>query len=163
MFFPFNTNGRHCDFECPIHRIINSGQIEGANFGRVISVCFTKNVISWLFLKFSSFERWITTCFIIAIFRFFTILCFLKNRHNPCWSVRTLDQNSFRYILLTRRSGEFCTVLTELWTFAMFGIFYQVIYIILCRLPDRKYQTLQMFITPSNILLLKSTITHIID
>ena len=30
-------------------------------------------------------------CFIVAFFfRLFTILCFLKNRHN-CWSVRTLD------------------------------------------------------------------------
>ena len=34
-FFLFKTNGRKCDFECPIHAIINSGKIEGAYFGRV--------------------------------------------------------------------------------------------------------------------------------
>ena len=56
----------------------------------------TKNVTWWLFLKinFSNFERWIITCFIVAVFRYFTILCFLKTRHNPGWSVRTLDQYS---------------------------------------------------------------------
>ena len=35
------------------------------------------------------------TFFIVAVFRFFTISCFLKHRHNPCWSVRTLDQYSY--------------------------------------------------------------------
>ena len=43
-FFPFKTNGRKCDFECPIHGIINSGKIEGAYFGRVRSIFFTKKV-----------------------------------------------------------------------------------------------------------------------
>ena len=37
-FFPFKTNGRKCDFECPIHGIISSGKIEGAYFGRVRSI-----------------------------------------------------------------------------------------------------------------------------
>ena len=37
-FFPFKTNGRKCDFERPIHGIINSGKIEGAYFGRVRSI-----------------------------------------------------------------------------------------------------------------------------
>ena len=32
--FPFKTYGRKCDFECPIHGIINSGKIEGEYFGR---------------------------------------------------------------------------------------------------------------------------------
>ena len=36
--FPFKTYGRKCDFECPIHGIINSGKIEGAKFGRVRSI-----------------------------------------------------------------------------------------------------------------------------
>ena len=35
-FFPLN--GRKCDFECPIHRIIDSCEIEGAYFGRVLSI-----------------------------------------------------------------------------------------------------------------------------
>ena len=35
------TNGRTCDFECPIHRITNSGKIEGAYFGRVRSIFLT--------------------------------------------------------------------------------------------------------------------------
>ena len=29
-FFPFKTNVRKIDFECPIHGIINSGKLEGA-------------------------------------------------------------------------------------------------------------------------------------
>ena len=37
-FFSFKTNGRKCDFGSPIHGIINSGQIEGAYFGRVLSI-----------------------------------------------------------------------------------------------------------------------------
>ena len=37
FFFSFKTSGRKCDFECPIHGIINSGKIEGAYFGRVRS------------------------------------------------------------------------------------------------------------------------------
>ena len=36
--FPFKIYGRKCDFECLIHRIINSGKIEGAYFGRVRSM-----------------------------------------------------------------------------------------------------------------------------
>ena len=32
-FFSFKTNGRKCDFECPIHGIIKSCEIEGAYFG----------------------------------------------------------------------------------------------------------------------------------
>ena len=32
--FPFKTNGRKCDFESPIHGVINSGKIEGAYFGQ---------------------------------------------------------------------------------------------------------------------------------
>ena len=31
QFFLFKTNGRKCDFECPIHGIINSGKIEGCS------------------------------------------------------------------------------------------------------------------------------------
>ena len=38
FFFPFNTNGRKCDLECPIHGIINSCEIEGAYLGRVLSM-----------------------------------------------------------------------------------------------------------------------------
>ena len=41
---PFQNHGSKCDFECPIHRIINSGKIEGAYIGRVCSIFFTKNV-----------------------------------------------------------------------------------------------------------------------
>ena len=32
------TDGRKCAFECPIHRIINSGKIEGAYFDWVRSI-----------------------------------------------------------------------------------------------------------------------------
>ena len=44
IFSPFKTNGRKCDFECPIHGIIYSGKIEGAYFGRVRSIFLTKKV-----------------------------------------------------------------------------------------------------------------------
>ena len=44
-FFPFKTNGRKCYFECSIHGIINGGQIEGANFGRVLSIFDQKSYI----------------------------------------------------------------------------------------------------------------------
>ena len=37
-FFPFKTNGRKCDFECPIHGKINSCESEGAYFGRVLFI-----------------------------------------------------------------------------------------------------------------------------
>ena len=37
-FFPFETNGRKCDLECPIHGTINSCEIEGAYLGRVLSI-----------------------------------------------------------------------------------------------------------------------------
>ena len=37
-FFHSKTNGRKCDFECPIHGIINSCEIEGTYFGRVLSM-----------------------------------------------------------------------------------------------------------------------------
>ena len=43
-FFPFKTNGRKCDLECPIHRIINSCEIEGAYLGRILSMFFTKTI-----------------------------------------------------------------------------------------------------------------------
>ena len=54
----------------------------------------TKKVAWWLFLKiyFSNYERCIITCFIFALFRLFTILCFLKKWYQTDWSVRTLDQ-----------------------------------------------------------------------
>ena len=39
-FFPFKTNGKKCDFEYPIHGIINSCEIEGAYFGRGLSIFF---------------------------------------------------------------------------------------------------------------------------
>ena len=39
-FFPFKSNGRLCDLECPIHGIINSCEIEGAYLGRVLSIFF---------------------------------------------------------------------------------------------------------------------------
>ena len=100
--FPFKTNGRKYGRECPIHRIINSCAIEGAYSGRVLSIFWRKkkkkkNIITFSEEQnkrkhFCKFERWIFTCFIVAVFRFFTILCFMKNRHNPCWSVRTLAQ-----------------------------------------------------------------------
>ena len=38
LFFSFKTNGRKCDFDCPIHVIINSCEIEGAYIGRVLSI-----------------------------------------------------------------------------------------------------------------------------
>ena len=45
-FFPFKTNGRKCDLECPIHGIINSCEIEGAYLGRILSIFFyQKNYI----------------------------------------------------------------------------------------------------------------------
>ena len=44
LFFPFKTNGRKYDFECPIHGIINRGKIEGAYFGRVRSICLPKKL-----------------------------------------------------------------------------------------------------------------------
>ena len=31
-FFPIKTNGKKCDFDCPIHWIFNSGKIEGVIF-----------------------------------------------------------------------------------------------------------------------------------
>ena len=44
--FPFKTNGRKCDLECPIHGTINSCEIEGAYLGRVLSIVFyQKNYI----------------------------------------------------------------------------------------------------------------------
>ena len=114
-FFPFKTNGRKCDLECPIHGIINSCEIEGAYLGRVLFIVWPIKLHNDFFWKktkkhFSKFERWIITCFIVAVFRFFTILYFLKNRHNPCWSARTLDQytsiymglSSSRFIYLSR-------------------------------------------------------------
>ena len=36
--FLFKTSGRKCDFECPVHGIMNSGKIEGAYSGRVRSI-----------------------------------------------------------------------------------------------------------------------------
>ena len=42
QFFPFKTNGRKCDLECPIHGLINSCEIEGAYLGRVLSHFLTK-------------------------------------------------------------------------------------------------------------------------
>ena len=114
-FFPFKTSGRKCDIECPIHGIINSCEIEGVYLGRVLSIFLTKQKIHndffWKKTKqnktktkkhFSKFERWINTCFIVAVFRFFTILCFLKNRHNPWWSVTTLDQYRSEKKILTQ-------------------------------------------------------------
>ena len=108
-FFPFKTNGRKCDLECPIHGIINSCEIEGAYLGRILSIFFTKKLHNDFFLKkhFSKFERWIITCFIVAVFRLFTILCFLKTRHNPCWSVRTLDQYFYPKYDLVQWYGNF--------------------------------------------------------
>ena len=38
LFFLFKTNGRKCDFEYPIHVIINSCEIESMYFGRVLSI-----------------------------------------------------------------------------------------------------------------------------
>ena len=38
-FFPFKTNGRKCDFECPIH-----GIIEGMYFGRVRSIVLSEKL-----------------------------------------------------------------------------------------------------------------------
>ena len=38
--FPFKSNGRKYDLECPIHGIINSCEIEGAYLGRVLSFFF---------------------------------------------------------------------------------------------------------------------------
>ena len=45
FFFPFKTNGRKCDLECPIHGIINSCEIEGAYLGRVLSIFDQKHYI----------------------------------------------------------------------------------------------------------------------
>ena len=106
-FFPFKTNGRKCDLDCPIHWIINSCEIEGAYLGRVLSIFWPKKLHNYFFWKkhFSNFERWIITCFIVAVFRYFTILCFLKNPHNPCWSVRTLDQYNWKRVMLQRRKS----------------------------------------------------------
>ena len=36
--FSFKTNGRKCDLEYPIHRMINSDQIEGAYVGRLLAI-----------------------------------------------------------------------------------------------------------------------------
>ena len=44
LFPPFKTNRRKCEFEYPIDGIINSGQIEGAYFGRVLSIFVSKKV-----------------------------------------------------------------------------------------------------------------------
>ena len=43
--FPFETNGRKCDLECPIHGVINSYEIEGAYLGRVLSIFDQNNYI----------------------------------------------------------------------------------------------------------------------
>ena len=51
--------------------------------------------------NFSNFVRWIITRFIVAVFRYFTCLCYLKNRHNPGWSVRTLNQYSLAFFFLS--------------------------------------------------------------
>ena len=40
--FPFKTNGRKCDLECPIHGIINSCEIEGVYLGRILSIFLPK-------------------------------------------------------------------------------------------------------------------------
>ena len=40
--FPFKTNGRKCDLECPIYGIINSCEIEGAYLGRVLTIFYKK-------------------------------------------------------------------------------------------------------------------------
>ena len=50
-FFPFKTNGRTCDFECPMYGIINSDQIEGAYFGRVLSIFLPKKLHNDFFWK----------------------------------------------------------------------------------------------------------------
>ena len=42
-YFPFKTNRRKYDFECPIHGILNSCQIVGAYLGRGRS-SFDQNV-----------------------------------------------------------------------------------------------------------------------
>ena len=108
--FFFHSKPKY-NLECPVHGIINSCEIEGAYLGRVLSIFWPKKkkIRNDFFSEkkqqkkknkkkkkktkhFSTFERWIITCFIVAVFRLFTILCFLKNRHNPCRSVRTLDQ-----------------------------------------------------------------------
>ena len=74
-FFPFKTNGRKCDFECPVHGIMNSGKIEGAYFGRIRSIFLPKCYKMTFFLKinFSNFKRWIITCFIVALFILFYV------------------------------------------------------------------------------------------
>ena len=43
-FCPFKTNGRKCNFECPLHGIINSDQIERAYFDRVLSIFLPKRL-----------------------------------------------------------------------------------------------------------------------
>ena len=48
QFFPFKTNGRKCDFDCPIHRIIKT---EGAYFGRVRSIFWPKKLHNDFFWK----------------------------------------------------------------------------------------------------------------
>ena len=40
LFFPIKTNERNCDFEYRTHGIINSCEIEGVYFGRVLSIFF---------------------------------------------------------------------------------------------------------------------------
>ena len=52
QFFPFKTNGRMYEFECPIRGIVNSGKIEGGYFGRVRSI-----ITFFLKINFSNFER----------------------------------------------------------------------------------------------------------
>ena len=80
--FPFKTNGRKCDLECPIHGIINSCEIEGAYLGRVLSIFWPKKLHNDFFWKkkkkkhFSKFERWIITCFIVSVYRFFYYFMF---------------------------------------------------------------------------------------
>ena len=43
-FFPFKTNRRKCDLECPIHGIISSCEIEGTYLGRVLSIFWPKKL-----------------------------------------------------------------------------------------------------------------------
>ena len=59
FFFPFKTDGRKCDFECPLHGIINSCEIEGAHFGRELYIFGPKKLHNDFFLKInlSYFER----------------------------------------------------------------------------------------------------------
>ena len=90
-FFPFKSNGRKCDLECPIHRIISSCEIEGAYLSRILSISDQKKYIMIFSENKKNKKKNIlvnlkneSVPVLLSCFQIFYYFMFLKNRHNPC-------------------------------------------------------------------------------